>query len=132
MPKNYFGERIAQNYDESAADMFEPAKVDPVVDFIADLAFDGTALEFGIGTGRIAVPLAQRGIRVHGIDLSEAMVARLQAKPGAEQIGVTIGDFATTTVDGPFLSCLSGLQHDHESDNAGGAGRLLPERRLLT
>ena len=102
MPKNYFGERIAQNYDESAADMFEPAKVDPVVDFIADLAFDRTALEFGIGTGRIAVPLAERGIRVHGIDLSEAMVGRLQAKPGAEQIGVTIGDFATTPVDELF------------------------------
>ena len=102
MPKNYFGERIAQNYDESAADMFEPAKVDPVVDFIAELAFDRTALEFGIGTGRIAVPLAERGIRVHGIDLSEAMVARLQAKPGTEQIGVTIGDFATTTVDELF------------------------------
>jgi SAM-dependent methyltransferase len=102
VPKNYFGERIAQNYDESAADMFEPAKVDPVVDFIAELAFDRTALEFGIGTGRIAVPLAERGIRVHGIDLSEAMVGRLRAKPGAEQIGVTIGDFATTTVDELF------------------------------
>jgi SAM-dependent methyltransferase len=59
-------------------------------------------LELGVGTGRIALPLARRGVRVHGIDLSEAMVARLQAKPGAERIGVTIGDFATTTVDGPF------------------------------
>ena len=102
MPKNYFGEHIAKNYDESAAQMFEPAKVDPVVDFIADLAFDKAALEFGIGTGRIALPLAQRGIRVHGIDLSEAMVARLQAKPGTDQIRVTVGDFATTTVNGPF------------------------------
>jgi SAM-dependent methyltransferase len=102
MAKNYFGEHIAKNYDESAAQMFEPAKVDPVVDFIADLAFDKAALEFGIGTGRIALPLAQRGIRVHGIDLSEAMVARLQAKPGTDQIRVTVGDFATTTVNGPF------------------------------
>jgi SAM-dependent methyltransferase len=102
MPKDYFGERIAKNYDQSAADMFEPANVDPVVDFLADLAFDKSALEFGIGTGRIALPLAQRGIRVHGIDLSEAMVARLQAKPGTEQIGVTVGDFATTTVDELF------------------------------
>jgi len=102
MPKNYFGEHIAKNYDESAAQMFEPAKVDPVVDFLADLAFDRSALEFGIGTGRIALPLAQRGIRVHGIDLSEAMVARLQAKPGTDQIRVTVGDFATTTVNGPF------------------------------
>src|SRR5215203_3073041 len=82
--------------------MFDPSAVNPVVDLLADLAFDGTALELGIGTGRIALPLAQRGIRVHGVDLSEAMVARLQAKPGAEQIDVTIGDFATTTVEGRF------------------------------
>ena len=102
MPKDYFGERVAVRYDESAADMFEPAVVDPIVDFLADLAGDGAALELGVGTGRIALPLAQRGIRVHGIDLSDAMVARLRAKPGAAQIGVTIGDFATTTVNGRF------------------------------
>jgi SAM-dependent methyltransferase len=82
--------------------MFRPAVVDPAVDFLADLAGHGAALELGIGTGRIALPLARRGVRVHGIDLSEAMVARLRAKPGAEQIGVTIGDFATTAVDGRF------------------------------
>jgi SAM-dependent methyltransferase len=102
MPEDHFGERVARRYDESAAEMFEPAVVDPAVDFLADLAGDGAALELGIGTGRIALPLARRGIRVHGIDLSEAMVARLRAKPGAEQIGVTIGDFATTTVEGRF------------------------------
>jgi SAM-dependent methyltransferase len=102
VPEDYFGERVAERYDESSADMFEPAVVEPVVDFLADLAGDGAALELGIGTGRIALPLAQRGIRVHGIDLSEAMVARLRAKPGAEQIGVTIGDFATATVEGSF------------------------------
>src|SRR5207249_3665090 len=56
----------------------------------------------GIGTGRIAVPLAARGVTVHGIDLSEAMIARLRAKPGAESIGVTVGDFSTTRVDGSF------------------------------
>src|SRR5437763_14647689 len=82
--------------------MFEPAAVEPAVDFLAGLAGDGAALVLGIGTGRIALPLARRGIRVHGIDLSEAMVARLRAKPGAEQIRVTIGDFATTTVEGTF------------------------------
>jgi SAM-dependent methyltransferase len=82
--------------------MFQSAVVDPVVDLLADLAGHGAALELGIGTGRIALPLARRGIRVHGIDLSEAMVARLRAKPGAQQIGVTIGDFATTTVEGRF------------------------------
>jgi SAM-dependent methyltransferase len=102
MPEDYFGERVADRYDESSADMFDPAVVEPVVDFLAELAGDGAALELGIGTGRIALPLAQRGVRVHGIDLSEAMVAKLRAKPGAEQIGVTIGDFATTTVDGAF------------------------------
>ena len=102
MPENHFGERVAEKYDESSAEMFAPAAVDPVVDFLAGLAGDGAALELGIGTGRIAVPLAQRGVPVHGIDLSEAMVARLRAKPGAERIGVTVGDFATTTVDGSF------------------------------
>ena len=98
----YFDERVAAQYDASAADMFSPAAVDPVVDFLADRAGLGAALELGIGTGRIALPLAQRGVRVHGIELSRAMVARLRAKPGGDDIGVTIGDFATTTVDGTF------------------------------
>ena len=96
----YFDERAAAKYDES--DMFDPAAVDPVVDLLANLAGDGRALELGIGTGRIALPLAQRGVPVHGIELSNAMAARLRAKPGGEPIGVTIGDFATTTVNGPF------------------------------
>ena len=102
MPTNYFGERVAERYDETSADMFDPATVDPVVEFLTGLASDGSALELGIGTGRIAMPLARRGIRVHGIDLSEAMIARLRAKPGSDQIDVTIGDFATTTVAGRF------------------------------
>ena len=102
MPEDHFGERVAARYDETSADMFDRAVVEPVVDFLADLPGDGAALELGIGTGRIALPLARRGVRVHGIDLSEAMVARLRAKPGAEQIGVTIGDFVTTKVEGTF------------------------------
>jgi SAM-dependent methyltransferase len=102
MPENVFDERIAQRYDESVADLFEPAVLDPTVDLLAELAGDGAALEFGVGTGRVALPLAKRGVRVHGIDLSEAMVARLRAKPGGEQIEVTIGDFATTAVEGTF------------------------------
>ena len=102
MPEDHFGERVAARYDFSEADMFAPEVVDPIVDFLAGLAGDGAALELGIGTGRIALPLARRGVPVHGIDLSEAMVARLRAKPGAEDVGVTIGDFATTTVDGKF------------------------------
>src|SRR4029450_10575022 len=102
MPENHFGEQVAAGYDESSADMFDPSVLDPTVDFLAELAGDGAALELGIGTGRVALPLSQRGVLVHGIDLSEAMVARLRAKPGAERIGVTIGDFATTTVEGRF------------------------------
>src|SRR5215216_3702778 len=102
MPEDYFGERVAERYDESEADMFEPAVVDPVVDFLADLAGHGAALELGIGTGRIAIPLSRRGVRVHGIDLSPEMVAQLRAKPGGGEIGVTVGDFATTTVEGRF------------------------------
>ena len=102
MPTDNFGERAAERYDESTADLSAPEIVDPVVNFLVDLAFNGTALELGIGTGRIAIPLAQRGIRVHGIDLSEAMVAKLRAKPDASDIDVTVGDFATTTVEKRF------------------------------
>ena len=82
--------------------MFDPAVVETTVDFLVALAGEGRALELGIGTGRIALPLAQRGIPVHGIDLSEEMVARMRAKPGAGDIAVTIGDFATTRVEGSF------------------------------
>jgi SAM-dependent methyltransferase len=98
----YFDERVAARYDESEGEMFDPAVVDPIVDFLAGLAGSGGALELGIGTGRIALPLAQRGVPVHGIELSQAMVARLRAKPGGEAIGVTIGDFSTATVDEQF------------------------------
>ncbi|MEE1770326.1 class I SAM-dependent methyltransferase [Streptomyces sp. JV185] len=98
----FFGENIAADYDESSADMFAPEVVAPAVDVLAELAADGPALEFGVGTGRIALPLARRGVPVHGIDLSRAMVARLRAKPGGDTVGVTIGDFATTRVPGTF------------------------------
>ena len=98
----YFDERVAARYDESAAEMFDLAVVEPVIDLLVELAGSGRALELGIGTGRIALPLAQRGVPVHGIELSKAMVARLRAKPDGGEIGVTIGDFATTTVDGTF------------------------------
>jgi SAM-dependent methyltransferase len=98
----YFDERIAAVYDAGPAEMFDPAAIEPAVSFLADMAGDGAALELGIGTGRLALPLSRRGVRVHGIDLSEAMVARLRAKSGADDIGVTIGDFATTNVDGTF------------------------------
>ena len=98
----YFDERIAAKYDETDDEEFDRDVIDQTVDFLADLAGSGRALELGIGTGRVALPLARRGVPVHGIDLSTAMVARLHAKAGGNDIVVTMGDFATTTVDGSF------------------------------
>ncbi|GJF26454.1 class I SAM-dependent DNA methyltransferase [Streptomyces sp. HO565] len=98
----YFGESVAARYDESEADMFGPEAVDRTVDLLAGLAGKGRALELGIGTGRIALPLARRGVPVQGIDMSRAMTARLHAKPGGDTVGATIGDFATTRVPGTF------------------------------
>ena len=99
--KDWFAKGAAA-YDESEGFMFEPATIERTVDVLQELADGGRALELGIGTGRIALPLARRGVRVYGIDLSEAMVARLRAKPGGEEIDVAIGDFASTTVPGRF------------------------------
>jgi hypothetical protein len=93
---------VAARFDERYAYQADPAVVNPIVDVLVGLAGDRPALELGVGTGRIALPLASRGVSVHGIDLSEAMVARLRAKPGGDEIGVTIGDFATSTVDETF------------------------------
>jgi SAM-dependent methyltransferase len=102
VPEDHFGEPVAARYDESSEDMFATEAVDPVVDFLAELAGEGAALELGIGTGRIALPLTARGVPVSGIDLSEAMVARLREKPGGKEIPVTIGDFASARADGTF------------------------------
>jgi SAM-dependent methyltransferase len=99
---NYFDEKVASTYDRDSGPQFSPAVVGPMVDFLAELAGDGAALELGIGTGRVALPLSARGVPVHGIDLSPDMVAQLRAKPGADAIGVTVGDFATTVVPGHF------------------------------
>jgi SAM-dependent methyltransferase len=100
--EDYFPEEVAAHYDEGLGSWGDPDVVEATVDFLAGLAAGGAALELGIGTGRIALPLAERGVRVHGIDLSPAMVERLRAKPGGAEIPVTIGDFATTRVDGTF------------------------------
>jgi SAM-dependent methyltransferase len=102
VPENYFDERVAATYDEDSSDMFDATVLDPTVDFVADLAPGGSALELGMGTGRVAIPLSRRGVRVHGIELSPDMVARLRAKPDTADIEVTIGDFATTKVAGLF------------------------------
>ena len=99
---NYFDERIAKSYEVRWPHLFDSAVVDPAVNFLADLGGEGPAIEFGIGTGRLALPLNQRGMRVAGIELSPAMVAEMRTKPGAEDIEVTVGDFATARVDGAF------------------------------
>jgi hypothetical protein len=102
----YFDERIAAVYDDYVHDEtreeFAVEDVNATVDFLIRLAGEGPALEFGVGTGRIALPLSQRGVPTHGIDLSRPMVARLKAKPGGEDIAVAIGDFATASVEGSF------------------------------
>jgi SAM-dependent methyltransferase len=98
----YFGGDVAATYDDGFEDQFDPAVIDATAGVLAGLAGHGRALELAIGTGRIALPLAARGVEVHGIDLSRAMVARLRAKPGGDAIPVAIGDFATTTMDGTF------------------------------
>src|SRR5689334_23637796 len=97
----YFPERVAATYD-SSEDMFDPAAVETTAGVLAELAGRGRALELGIGTGRVALPLAERGVEVHGIDISEPMVARLRAKPGGEHIPVTIGNMADVGVTGTF------------------------------
>ena len=96
-PASSFGEAVAATYDD------EPRGDEgDAVSFLADLVGDGRALELAIGTGRIALPLAARGVHVDGVDISPAMVARMRAKPGGEAISVTIGDFAEVPVAGSY------------------------------
>ena len=102
MPENYFGEDVAARYDTSSGSMFDADVLGPTVDVLAELAGRGAALEFAVGTGRVALPLADRGVPVSGIELSTAMAAQLLAKDRAQRIKVTIGDMATTRVDGSF------------------------------
>jgi SAM-dependent methyltransferase len=97
-PETY-GDRIADVYDRVMADLPDPADC---VDRLAELAGPGPALELGIGTGRVALPLAARGVQVHGIDASAAMVERLRAKPGGQAVPVTLGDFAGVPVEGAY------------------------------
>jgi SAM-dependent methyltransferase len=98
----FFGERIASRYDDGRGVEYDPAEVARTVDVLEGFAGTGGALELAVGTGRIAVPLAQRGVRVDGIELSRAMAARLAAKPDADTIGVTIGDMTMTRLAGTY------------------------------
>jgi SAM-dependent methyltransferase len=94
---------VAEVYDQTYRAKFEPSVLDPIVDLLTGLAGGGPALEFAVGTGRVALPLSARGVAVHGLELSPHMAARLGAKPGADAIPVTIGDMTTTRVPGaPF------------------------------
>jgi SAM-dependent methyltransferase len=102
VPENIFTGLVAEGYDLASPDMYDPSVLDPTVSFLADAARAGAALELGIGTGRVALPLYRRGVEVHGVDISADMVAQLRAKPGSDAIAVTIGDFATTKVPGTF------------------------------
>jgi len=90
-----YGERIADIYDDLPR---LPANTERAVEFLAAVAGRGPILELGIGTGRLALPLAQRGFAVHGIDASPAMVAKLRAKPGADRVTVAMGDFADVAI----------------------------------
>ena len=101
-PDGYFGERVAATYDDEEHEMFQPAAVDPAVDVLAELAGDGRALELAIGTGRIAVPLARRGVPVHGIDMSRAMVARMEPAyaPRAARISIGVESEVSVLVTG--------------------------------
>lgn len=97
-----YGDRWADVYDDWVASRVDPAVTQASERGLAEFASGGRVLELAIGTGRVALPLIQRGLPVHGIDASEAMVAKLRAKPGGDAIPVTIGDFADVDVDGAF------------------------------
>lgn len=96
MPSTVWDAELAETYDSTHAGMFDPAVVDPMVDVLVELAGGEPALEFAVGTGRIALPLAARGVDVSGVELSPHMAAQLRSKPGAEAIEVTIGDMTHT------------------------------------
>jgi SAM-dependent methyltransferase len=129
--KETYGDRIADVYDALMTVLPDPADC---ADRLAELAGPGPALELGIGTGRVALPLAAGGVEVHGIDASEAMVERLRAKPGGDAITVTFGDFADVPVEGSyplvyvvfntFFSLLT--QEDQVRCFAAVAGHLAP------
>jgi SAM-dependent methyltransferase len=99
---NYFDGIVAEQYDAGSPEMFAPEVLGPTVDLLVAEAANGTALELAIGTGRVALPLRERGLDVHGIELSAAMVAQLRAKPGGQDVPVTIGDMTTTRAGSGF------------------------------
>ena len=127
----------AARYDEDAADMFAPDTLGPAVEFLARRAGDGPVLEFAVGTGRVALPLSERGIAVSGIELSQPMADRLLAKRG--DVSVVVGDMATTTVPGTFrlvylvFNTLGNLrtQEEQVACFANAARHLVPGGRFV-
>jgi SAM-dependent methyltransferase len=138
-PVDRFAGPVAERYDAGLGERGDPEVVAATVDFLAELAGDGGALELGVGTGRIALPLAARGVRVRGIDLSPDMVAQLRAKPGGDAIPVTIGDFATAKVGATFalaylvFNTIDNLttQDEQVACFANVAGHLVPGGRFV-
>lgn len=102
MSRNYFGEDVAAEYDDGRGPEFDPAVIEATVDVLAELAGDGRALEFAVGTGRVALALAARGVSVSGIEISAPMADRLRTKDAGRLVDVTMGDMTTTRVEGTF------------------------------
>lgn len=129
----------ASRYDETTAEMFAPEVLEPTVNLLVELAAGGTALEFAIGTGRVAVPLLERGVSVSGIDLSEPMVRQLRTKVTEEQLPVVVGDMATAQVPGSFalvylvFNSLANLQSQQEQVDCfvNAARHLAPGGRFV-
>jgi SAM-dependent methyltransferase len=98
--ENFFTGAIARDYRSLWPHLYEPGMVDPAVDFLAELVRGKSALELGVGTGRLALPLSARGVAVHGIELSPDMVEQLRLREGGEAVGITVGDFSSARVEG--------------------------------
>jgi SAM-dependent methyltransferase len=132
-------ESEASRYDETSAEMFAPEVLEPTVNLLAELAFGGHALEFAIGTGRVAVALRGHGVSVSGIDLSEPMVRQLRQKVTEEELPVVVGDMTTTRMPGSFnlvyvvFNALANLQTQHEQVECfvNAARHLAPGGRFL-
>ncbi len=137
--QNVFIGDVAARYDDDCAEVSTPEALTPVLNVLAALAGDGAALELAVGTGRVALPLAARGVPVSGIELSEDMVAQLRAKPGGADLPVTVGDMATTRVPGTFslvflvFNTLSNLleQDEQVACFANAAAHLSPGGRFV-
>lgn len=97
-PDQHLDPSVAAGYDRSVSERFSPEAIEPCIRLLADLAGAGPAVEFAVGTGRLALPLSEAGVTVHGVDFSEPMLAELGKKPGAEHISLTVGDMTTTVV----------------------------------